>query len=48
MGDRLKITFLLSFVILVLYTGVNGKTGVIDLDEDNWHQMLEGEWMVEL
>ncbi|CAL4065164.1 unnamed protein product, partial [Meganyctiphanes norvegica] len=47
MGVRRMYTFVVSIVILILYTGVNGKAAVIELDEDNWHQMLEGEWMVE-
>ncbi|XP_069996598.1 thioredoxin-related transmembrane protein 1 [Penaeus vannamei] len=46
--DRRRYTLLLaSFVILHVVSRSWAKAGVVELDEDNWHQMLEGEWMVE-
>lgn len=45
--DRRRCTFLVSLVILQCITQIWAKPGVVDLNEDNWHQMLEGEWMVE-
>uniref|UniRef100_A0A0P4W2K1 Thioredoxin-related transmembrane protein 1 n=1 Tax=Scylla olivacea TaxID=85551 RepID=A0A0P4W2K1_SCYOL len=46
-ADRRRGTLLISLLISLLITQIAAKSGVIDLDEDNWHQMLEGEWMVE-
>lgn len=46
--DRRRGTLLITLLISLLITQIAAKSGVIDLDEDNWHQMLEGEWMVEL
>lgn len=45
--DRRRYT-LLFFVLVLLVSQLTAKSSVIDLNEDNWHQMLEGEWMVEL
>jgi len=38
------------FGLLLLFHNVDSstKSRVITLDEDNWEQMLEGEWMVKL
>ena len=47
-ADRRRVTLFLSLVIFILIGQITAKSGVIELDEDNWHQMLEGEWMVEL
>ncbi|MPC09706.1 hypothetical protein E2C01_002325 [Portunus trituberculatus] len=47
-ADRRRGTLLISLLISLLITQISAKSSVIDLDEDNWHQMLEGEWMVEL
>lgn len=44
-GRQILLKFLLVFILL---SNVNSQKGVIDLDEDNWQQMLENEWMVEL
>ena len=46
--DRRRCTLFLSLVIFLLISQITAKSGLIELDEDNWHQMLEGEWMVEL
>lgn len=35
----------LLFASCVLSQRING---LVELDEDNWRLMLEGEWMVEL
>ncbi|XP_045597732.1 thioredoxin-related transmembrane protein 1 [Procambarus clarkii] len=45
--DRRRYTLLCSLVLLQLIIQIKAKSSVIDLNEDNWHQMLEGEWMVE-
>lgn len=37
----------LFIVVFLVISRIAAKTSVIDLNEDNWHQMLEGEWMVE-
>lgn len=41
--------FTLAFVILIYVTKIYAKTDslVYDLNEDNWADMLKGEWMVE-
>nr|XP_053646219.1 thioredoxin-related transmembrane protein 1-like [Cherax quadricarinatus] len=45
--DRRRYTLLCSLVLFQLTSGITAEGSVIDLNEDNWHQMLEGEWMVE-
>ncbi|XP_068221188.1 thioredoxin-related transmembrane protein 1-like [Palaemon carinicauda] len=44
--DRRRSAVLFFLVLLQCIYQISGKAGVIELDEDNWHQMLEGEWMV--
>lgn len=36
------------FTIFLLFSTVNSHKNVIDLNEENWTQMLDNEWMVEL
>lgn len=36
------------FTIILIVTSARSQNSVIDLNEDNWTQMLENEWMVEL
>lgn len=41
----------LKYLILFLtlpQLNVEGKQNLVNLNEDNWRDMLEGEWMVEL
>ncbi|KAL0273630.1 UNVERIFIED_CONTAM: hypothetical protein PYX00_006261 [Menopon gallinae] len=40
------LNFFILFTVLIHFK-VEGKQSLISLDEDNWDQMLEGEWMVE-
>ncbi|XP_030768149.1 thioredoxin-related transmembrane protein 1-like [Sitophilus oryzae] len=42
----LKMTFPIILLILCISVNVNAQK-VIELDEDNWSQILKGEWMVE-
>jgi len=35
------------FSLLLLLSKCESKESLITLDEDNWDQMLSGEWMVE-
>lgn len=41
-----KVTFLPIFLIFGAFLCANGQK-VVELGEDNWSQILEGEWMVE-
>lgn len=41
-----RLTFLGIFVVFSAFFGTNGQQ-VVELDEDNWSQILAGEWMVE-
>lgn len=41
------LNFFIIFTALI-HLKVEGKQSLISLNEDNWDQMLEGEWMVEL
>lgn len=43
-----KVTFVTIFVILCASFSVLGQKIVIELDENNWEEILENEWMVEL
>lgn len=43
-----KVTFLIIFVIFGAFLNVNGQKTVIELNEENWTEILKGEWMVEL
>lgn len=36
------------FTVFLLFSIASSNKNVIDLNEDNWTQMLENEWMVEL
>lgn len=36
------------FILLIELYFVIGKRNVVQLNEDNWTEMLEKEWMVEL
>lgn len=47
MAAGYKIMFKI-FTIFVLLSLANSQKGVIELNEENWTQMLENEWMVEL
>lgn len=42
--------FRLIFLFSLVLVSVNGRSTskVIELNEDNWTDMLENEWMVEL
>ncbi|XP_018569193.1 thioredoxin-related transmembrane protein 1 [Anoplophora glabripennis] len=42
-----KVTFLIIFVIFGAFLNVNGQKTVIELNEENWTEILKGEWMVE-
>lgn len=42
-----QIVVSLFSIIFIIYT-VNSQKTVIELNEENWTQMLENEWMVEL
>lgn len=39
---------LIVFVIFGALLSVNGQKSVIELNEDNWSEILNGEWLVEL
>lgn len=43
-----KVSFCVIFVIFGALLSVNGQKTVIELNEENWSQILKGEWMVEL
>ncbi|KAK4313409.1 hypothetical protein Pmani_015243 [Petrolisthes manimaculis] len=45
--DRLGSKILFLLVLVLLISQLRAKSSVVELNEDNWHQMLEGEWMVE-
>jgi len=45
-----KTPFLLAILLLVIQqqsTTLANSSGLIKVDDDNWHSILEGEWMVE-
>ena len=44
---RRYITMLLIFLLQLISVSI-AEPHIVELDEDNWHQMLENEWMVEL
>lgn len=46
--DRRRCTLFLLLVVSIFIGQTTAKSGLVELDEDNWHRMLEGEWMVEL
>ncbi|KAG0718241.1 Thioredoxin-related transmembrane protein 1 [Chionoecetes opilio] len=46
-ADRRRYAIGITVAITLLISGITAKTGLLELNEDNWHQMLEGEWMVE-
>ena len=41
------ITKFYIFICFIFYLNTV-ESKLIELDEDNWHEMLDGEWMVEL
>jgi hypothetical protein len=45
--SRILIAALLVLTCVVTWTVAKPKT-LIQINDDNWSQMLEGEWMVEL
>jgi hypothetical protein len=45
--SRILIAALLALTCVVTWTVAKPKT-LIQINDDNWSQMLEGEWMVEL
>ncbi|XP_050708555.1 thioredoxin-related transmembrane protein 1-like isoform X2 [Eriocheir sinensis] len=45
--DRRRCTLFLLLVVSIFIGQTTAKSGLVELDEDNWHRMLEGEWMVE-
>lgn len=42
-----KVSFIV-FVIFGAFLSVKGQKSVIELNEDNWGEILNGEWLVEL
>lgn len=38
----------ITVIALSFLLGVSCKSTLVELNEDNWDLMLEGEWMVEL
>lgn len=36
------------FVVFGAFLSVEGQKTVIELNEDNWGEILKGEWLVEL
>lgn len=42
-----KVTFCVFFLIFSCFTIINAQKTVIQLDEDNWSEILNGEWLVE-
>ena len=44
----LKYSFMFFLLLATCLGASQGIPKVIELDEDNWHEMLDGEWMVEL
>lgn len=43
-----KMSVLTIFVVFCAFYVANGQKKVIELNEENWGDMLNGEWMVEL
>lgn len=43
-----KINLLIIILLYFICFALGKRSKLINLDEDNWHEMLEGEWMVEL
>ena len=44
---RLKFCGVVSIILSLLFIS-SCSANLVELDEDNWDLMLEGEWMVEL
>ncbi|CAH0547489.1 unnamed protein product [Brassicogethes aeneus] len=42
-----KVTLLTIFVVFCAFFSVNGQKRVVELNEDNWTDILKNEWMVE-
>ncbi|KAL7633885.1 UNVERIFIED_CONTAM: hypothetical protein RMT77_015846 [Armadillidium vulgare] len=47
LGRHLRTIQILSLLLLVFANTCYSKKKLIELDEDNWQDMLRGEWMVE-
>jgi hypothetical protein len=47
MGVRLKMTGWLLVVVSLCWLG-GTQAGLAKITEDNWRDLLQGEWMVEL
>lgn len=43
-----KMSLLTILVIICTFLSVNGQKSIIELNEHNWSDILNGEWMVEL
>lgn len=43
-----KVTCSAILLTICAFLSVNGQKSVLDLNENNWSDMLNGEWMVEL
>lgn len=48
-GRPLRTIYILT-LLLIVFANIcySRKSKLIELDEDNWQDMLQGEWMVEL
>nr|CAH7750290.1 unnamed protein product [Callosobruchus chinensis] len=42
-----KVTFCINFIILLCAFSINGQKTVIELNENNWRDILDGEWLIE-
>ena len=43
-----KTLFILCAVLGFVHHVKSGKTGVVKIDDSNWAQTLEGEWLIKL
>lgn len=43
-----KMNVLTILLVFCAFLAANGQKKVIELNEENWGDMLNGEWMVEL
>lgn len=43
-----KVSYLLILVLFCAFVNVYGQKTVLELNEENWTQILKGEWLVEL
>lgn len=46
----MKFITLVSFIVLICYPNLleARNSEVVPLDESNWHEILQNEWMVQL